>query len=183
MKYAFDTWRNGTSQHMLSVATAAGLLADDETITVAAMAAEQGHGVNKGEPAPGMSLVLWANPLAGEPGEPRFVMRWASGSLVYPGADEIAAMHRVTARAGRIAALAETLRDGEDAAEAEPEGWDLTRALAAVAIAALRSPHGTSPAAAVALAGLKRNLGIDGATPVDEAIAAIRAALEASHGA
>jgi hypothetical protein len=121
MKYSFDTWQNGTSRHMLSAAVAAGLLADGETITVAAIADGPGHGMNKGEPVPGMSLVLWVNPLAGEPGEPRYVMRWASGSLVYPGPDETGALHRVVATAGRIAALAERLRDDEDAADALAE--------------------------------------------------------------
>ena len=181
MKYELNTWRNGTGQEHLSVPTAAGLLADGETLTVAAIPDGTGAGVVKGEPVPGMSLVLWTNPLVGEPGEPRFTMRWAGGSSMAPGSAETLAMHRVIARAGQIAALAESLRDAEDAEDEAPEEFDLARDLAFIAIAALRSPQGTSPAAAVAITRVRRELGIDGATPVDDVASVIRAALEASH--
>lgn len=181
MKYELDTWRSGTEERPLPVAAAARLLADDQTILVGAVAAEDVAWLKRGEASPALTMVLWENPLSGEPGEPLFVMRWASGSPVTPGSDETLAMHRVIARARRIAALAGRLRDDETAEE--PEEFDLVRSLATLAVAALRSPQGIAPAAAIALMRLKRELGITGATPADEAVETIRAALQGADHA
>lgn len=178
MKYGTDIWRAGTGQHGLSVQTAAALLADGETIVVGATSDQPPE---RYDPAAGMSVTLWENPLAGEDGERLFTMRWAGGTLIPPGPDEADVLQRVIATAMRIARLAELAMSGGEDLEADPDDWDLVHALAAVAIAALRSPHGTSPAGAAALVGLRHHLEIDGATPVDEAIDAIRRALEASH--
>ena len=255
MTYDIDTWRNGTEQHGLSVATAAGLLADWETITVAGVATESNNWLERGEASPALTLVLWGNPLAGEPGEPRFVMRWASGTPVPPGSAEATTMHRVIDRAQQSAALAEKLRDQEDGevdgldsepadepdgvtdravtevaialgrhAELHPDpvtltheqtlrlarhamerlclirdrdgtdplprsdgtadgGYDPVQDLVMVTLSAARSPQGLSPAAAVGLGNLRRELDLDGAEPAETWFATVRSALEAGHGA
>ena len=180
MRYELNTWRNGTSQTGLSVPVAAGLLADWETITVGVLAGEDGPGVSKGEPVPGLSMTLWPNPLSGDDGEPAFLMRWTAGTAVAPGTAEAEVMHRVITRAARIARRAEALLDETPWPEEDAE-FDLVHALTVLAVAALRSPEGTSPAGATALAGLRRDLGVDGRMPVDDAIATIRTALEAQH--
>jgi len=113
MKYTLDTWQSGSARTGLSVPTAAGLLADGETVTVAAIAAEQAAGVNKGEPAPGLSLTLWENPLAHQDGEHPFVMRWTSGSLMTPDEDTAGTLQQVVERATAIARLAGKLAGGE----------------------------------------------------------------------
>lgn len=251
MKYNLDTWRSGTEQRSLSVATAAGLLADWETILVGAVAAESNSWLEKGEASPALTLVLWGNPLCGEDGEPRFVMRWASGTPVPPGSGEAAAMHQVITRAQQIAALAEKLRDQEDGdadgpasepadepdgvtdravtevaialgryAELHPDpvvltheqalrlarhamtrlclirdrdgtdplpsgdvtvpaGYDPVQDLVMVTLSTARSPQGVSPAAAVGLANLRRELDLDGAEPAETWFATVRAALAA----
>jgi hypothetical protein len=181
MTYDVDIAQAGTGNHGLSVHTAAALLTGGETIVVGVTTAEDGPVLPANDPAAGMCVTLWENPLGGEPGEHPFTMRWAGGSLIPPGLAEADALQRVIATATRIARLAAMSLDGGAELEADPGEFDLVHALAAIAIAALRSPHGTSPAGAAALTGLRHHLGIDGATPVDDAVSAIRTALEASH--
>lgn len=135
MKYELDTWQNGSNRTGLSVPTAAGLLADGETLTVGVLAAEQGPGVNKGEPVPGLSMTLWENPLDGEDGEPPFMMRWTSGTTVAPGSAEAEVMHRVITRASAIAQRAEALQN-ETPWPDEQDGADATeRVVTEVAVA------------------------------------------------